>query len=231
MNSLAYLPVSSNSQARDLNIYRATSLAAVDGRQIVALAARRGGMAMGYYNPGEVLDLTTLELPGADFIDICLAGDYRYPSAVYSLTRDGHILAFNDVMADHKPGTVRYESITGVAYRILSAGDFVFVLTDDTLHVIHKLVDYLSGAFRVNRRTSNTSFGVEAIDMNLVGQRWLLVLLADRVLRLDLHALASDLDLVFKEKISVPEQNDIWLKAIRTDRKLDSHKSEFALVK
>ena len=184
---------------------------------------------MGVYKPGEILDLTTLEIPGADFIDICPAGNFDFPSAAYALTRDSHILAFNDVMNGDKSVTLRYEGMAGVAYRVLSAGDFVFVLTSKALHVIHNLVAYTPGSFRVNRRTSNTSFPLEAIDMNLVGQRWLLVLLADRVLRLDLHELARDLSPGFEVKIS--ESTDVWANATFNNRKLDAHKSDFAIAK
>lgn len=219
----------SNSQAMDLNVYRAASLVATDGRQVVALVARRGGMAMGYYKLGEVLDLTTIELPGADFIDICQGGYSGYPSAAYAITRDSHILAFGDIMSGDRPVTLRYERIVGTAYRILSAGEFVFVLTSRALHVIHNLTAHSTGSFRVNRTTQNKSFPLEAIDINLVGQRWLLVLLADRVLRMDLHELAKDLASDFEEKVSEP--TDVWADAIFKGHKLDSHKSDLVLVK
>ena len=217
------------SEPVDLNMYRVASLSATDGRQVVGIAARRGGVAMGFYKPGNMLNLTGLELPTADFIDICSAGNSNFPSAAYALTRDGHILAFDDVMNGMKPVTLRYESMSGVAYRILSVGDFVFVLTSKALHVIHNLVDYAPGSFRVNRRTKNTSFPLEAIDMNLVGQRWLLVLLPDRVLRLDLHELAKDLASGFEEIVSEP--TDIWANATFTERKLDAHKLDFTIAK
>ena len=219
----------SNSPERDLNVYRAASLTKTDGQQVVALAARCGGIAMGVYKPGEILDLATVEIPGADFIDICSAGNSNFPSAAYALTCDSHILAFDDVMNGIKPVTLRYESTAGVAYRILAAGDFVFVLTSQALHVIHNLVAHSPGSFRVNRRTRNTSFPLEAIDINLVGNRWLLVLLADGVLRFDLHELSRDLASGFEEKVSEP--TDVWANVIVTGRRLDSHKTDFALGK
>ena len=219
----------SGSEAMDLNVYRIVSLATTFGRQVVGLAARHGGLAMGYYKPGDMLDLRTLELPGADFIDICPIDNPEYPSAAYALTRDNHILALDDVLNSAKPVPLRYGSMVGVAYRILSAGDFVFVLTSMALHVIHKLVDFSSGAFRVNRRTSNTSFPLDAIDMNLVGNRWLMVLMADRVLRLDLNELARDLASEFDVKDS--DVTDVWANATIKERKLIHHRSDFALVK
>ncbi len=224
-----FLTFVSGSEAMDLNVYRAASLTAANGQQVVALAARCGGMAMGYYKPGDALDLTTLEITGADFIDICSVGSTCHPLAAYALTRDSRILAFNDVMNGEKPVTLRYESMAGVAYRILSAGDFVFVLTSKALHVIYKLVESSLESFVVNRRTPSTSFVLEAIDMNLVGNRWLLVLLADGVLRLDLHELAKDLTSDFEEIISEP--TDIWANAKVVERKLDAHKSDLIIAK
>ncbi len=217
------------SEVMDLNVYRAVSLATTAGQQVVALAARCGGVAMGLYKPGDILNLTALELPGADFIDICPAGNSDFPSAAYALTRDSYILAFQDVMIDRKPAKVHYDGIPGVAYRILSAGDFVFVLTSNALHVIYKLVESSLGSLRVNRRTPSTSFVLEAVDINLVGNRWLLVLLANGVLRLDLHELARDLSHSFEEKVSEP--TDVWANATFTERKLDSHKLDFTIAK
>ena len=219
----------SASDAMDLNVYRTVSLTSTAGRQVVALAARFGGVAMGLYKPGDMLNLTALELPDADFIDICSTGKSNFPLAAYAITRDSHILAFQDVMTDRKPNVVHYEGIPGVAYRILAAGDFVFVLTSKALHVIYKLVECSLGYFKVIRRTPSTSFVLEAIDISLVGNKWLLVLLADGVLRLDLHELAKDLASDFEDKVSSP--TDVWANPVVKVRQLDSHKSDFALVK
>ena len=71
----------SSSEAMDINVYRATSLIDERGRQVVVLAARCGGMATGYYAPGDLLDLTTMEIPGADFVDTCRSGISNLPSA------------------------------------------------------------------------------------------------------------------------------------------------------
>ena len=217
------------SDSMDLNIYRAASLASPDGAQVLAVAARSGGVAVGTYKPGGMLNLDASEWPGADVIDVCPTGHVGFPVAAYALTRDNHILAFNNVLNLREHDTVRYKSMTGVAYRILSAGDFVFVLTDKALHVVHNLVAHSPGLFRVNRRTRNTSCPLEAVDINLVGKRWLLVLLADSVLRLDLNALARDLASDFEERVSEP--TDVWSQAIFKVRHLDSQTSEFALVK
>ena len=65
--------------------------------------------------------------------------------------------------------------------------------------------------------------------MNLVVQRWLLVLLADRVFRLDLHELARDLASNFEEKVS--ELIDVWANATFTERKLDAHKWDSTIAK
>lgn len=219
----------SKSESMDLNVYRIASLVGMDGSQVVAMAARLGGVAVGRYKPGGILNLATIEMTDADFIDICPAGYPGFPTAAYALTRDNHILAFNNVLNVREHGTARYEGVAGVAYRILSAGDFVFVLTSKALHVIHNLVAHSPGSFRVNRRTRSTSFPLDAIDMNLVGNRWLMVLMADRVLRFDLNELARDLASEFEEAVS--ELTDVWTNATVKDRQLDSHKTEFALVK
>lgn len=219
----------STSESMDLNIYRVASLTSSDGSQVVAIAARSGGVAAGMYQPGRMLNLATLEMADADFIDICPTGYSEFPTSAYALTRDNHILAFNNILDIREHGLAYFEAVAGVAYRILSAGQFVFILNSRALHVIRNLVTHSPGSFRVNQRTQGTTLPLQAIDINLVGGRWLLVLLVDRVLRLDLDELAKVSASDFEEKVS--ELSDVWANATVRVRQLDSRTSEFATAK
>ena len=216
-------------EERDMYFYEVASLATVDGEQVVACACRRSGLAMGKYTKGETFNIVTLSTPKGDFIDICPAGIPSLPSAAYALTRDGTIYPFDNVLADRNPFAMRFQSVGGTAYRILASGNFVFVLTSRALHVIHKLLVNDNGLFDDNRDSRMVTFALEAVDMNLVGDRWLLVLLTDQVMRLDLELLKQTVP-EFPVETSEPESSEDSDHFIFEEMEMTSHKFDAKLV-
>ena len=214
---------------RDMYFYEIASLATAEGEQVLACALRTGGLAMARYKFGEGTHFTTFKNGQQDFIDICSAGNPTLPSAAYALTKDGTIYPFHNVLTDHHPFPIRFPSIQGTAYRILASGDFVFVLTSRALHVIHRPVVNDSGLFDDNRESRMLTFTVEAVDMNLVGGRWLLVLLTDRVERLDLELLAQTVP-EFPVETSEPKSPEDTEQFSYGELTLTSHKFDSKLV-
>ena len=116
--------------------------------------------------------------------------------AMCALTRDGRVFIYRNAL-DVKPGRTMWvmqcPNFTGVAYRVVSSGSFLFVLTSNKFHILHLSPTLTRGVLALPGRTRSTSCAVRAVDMNLVGDRWLLLLRANDVLRLDLHALPTTL--------------------------------------
>jgi hypothetical protein len=165
------------------------SLQAPDGQEIVASAVRCGGVAaMVFRGEDEKHILSTFTFNGLDVVDLCSLGKETAPEAAAALGRDGTLVLFRDVLRDRQPGTVKYQSVKGTAYRLLSARGYLFLLTSEALYVIAGLVDrFLTAA--EDTVTPVLVIPMEAVDAGLGGDRWLWIVVPDGVLRLDIELL------------------------------------------
>jgi hypothetical protein len=133
--------------------------------------------------------LSTLTFDGLDVVDVCPLGMQAAPEGAAALGRDGTLILFRDALRDSQPGTVRYETIRGTAYRLLCARGYLFLLTSEGLYVIAGLIDrFLSGGAN-NSVTPVLVVPMEAVDMNLIGDKWIWIVTPDGVLRFDIDTL------------------------------------------
>lgn len=181
--------------AHAINLYKCASFAP-GTRQVLAFAARLGGVAVTTYEEKRTLEFSAFKEVGCDFIDISPVALPGCTLAMCALTRDGRVFIYRNAL-DVKPGRTMWvmqcPNFTGVAYRVVSSGSFLFVLTSNKFHILHLSPTLTRGVLALPGRTRSTSCAVRAVDMNLVGDRWLLLLRANDVLRLDLHALPTTL--------------------------------------
>jgi hypothetical protein len=176
--------------AGEIYIYRVISLRTAGGEEVLACATRRGGVASMEFRAEERKHtLGTLTFGGLDVVDICPLVPGEASSAAAALGKDGTVILFRDVLHERKPSTVKYESVKGVAYRLLSAGGNLFLLTSEGLHVITALVDRFLNRSRVAPVTPVLVIPIEAVDANVVGDRWLLIVMSEGVLRVDVGLL------------------------------------------
>jgi hypothetical protein len=102
------------------------------------------------------------------------------------LARDGSIILFRDVLTDESPITAKFNRVQGTAYRLLGHGGELYVLTSKGLYVLGKLASrFLAGELDPGVVTQILTVPMDAVDMNLAGDRWLLVVMADEVRRFD----------------------------------------------
>jgi len=176
-----------------LYFYTLISLPTPEGGEVLACAARTGGIAaMEFKGEDQPQRLKTATFQGLDVVDLCPLLPGEKSTAIAALQRDGTVILFQDVLNDRQPVTIKYEAIKGTAYRVLSARGYLFLLTSEGLYVLFDLVNrFLSGA-RDAFRTRGRSFPLEAVDANLVGDQWILIVMPDGVLRLDISLLQPD---------------------------------------
>jgi hypothetical protein len=170
-----------------LYAYRAVVLHSNTDGEVLACAARRGGLAVGKFSgTAETNHMRTANFNDMDVVDICPLDPTGDTLAVAVLTRDGNIFLFRDVLRDAKPLKLTFRKVHGVAYRLLSCRGDVYVLTSDGVFVLGKL----SGRFLDNELASGTITPVlplpmNALDAAVIGDRWLLVVLPGEVRRFD----------------------------------------------
>jgi len=178
----------SSGPTEDAYFYRLISLQASSGQEIVACATRRGGVAaMEFRGEDQKHTLSTITFDGLDVVDLCPLGLQAAPEAAAALGRDGTLVLFRDVLSDRGPLAVKFQSIKGTAYRLLSARGHLFLLTSEALYVISDLVDRFVNADAPSLVTPVLAVPMEAVDAGLGSEQWLWIVMPDGVLRFDIE--------------------------------------------
>jgi hypothetical protein len=169
--------------------YRVISLTAPDGSELLAFANRRDGVGTTTFRAeGSGHKLRTLTFAGLDVVDVCPLNPGAISTAIAALGRDGTLILFADALHDRRPGAVVFPDIEGTAYRILSQRGHLFLFTSKGMFIIADLARrFLQGD--KDEPAWVMEFPMEVVDANLVGDRWLLVVGTDGVLKLDLTML------------------------------------------
>jgi hypothetical protein len=169
-----------------LYVYRVISLLSPSGTEVLACAARTGGVAAGEFSGPQTTKMRTATPSGLDVIDICPLASGSKSLAVGALGRDGSIILFRDVLTDDKPVTMKFKRVQGTAYRLLGHGGELYVLTSKGLYVLGKLASrFLARELYAGIVTQILAVPMDAVDANLAGDHWLLVVMPDEVRRFD----------------------------------------------
>ena len=169
-------------------------------RDLIVCALRRRGL--GVLLPSATIGSGTLYMvnhPGLDIIDVCLVGPPGRP-AVVALARNGTLVHApeaatmyrSDAPRDRWPMTSRFDDVTGTAYRVVSCQGHLVVLTSTGLHI---LFDWVSQFTRGLSAPPPGTFGqfiaVEAADIGVAENRYLLAVTADGVRVFDMRLIDS----------------------------------------
>jgi len=126
--------------------------------------------------------MSAISFDNLDVVDVCAIGQPGTSRAVAAIGKDGTLILMRDVLQDQKPLTLKYEVVTGVAYRLFSCRGDLFLLTSDGLYVLARLAEsFLKGPFPGNVTTPVLPLAMEAVDANLYLDKWLLVVMPDEV--------------------------------------------------
>ena len=180
-----------NPNKEGLYIYRVVVGSDNAGNDLLACAARQGGMGITEVRSGQTkYNMRLATFSGLDLVDVCFVGGSADAPAVAGVGRDGALLLVRDALRDQNPKTMKFNSVQGTVYRLLCARGHLFALTNKGLYALMGLGD------RLIRGLSSDKFDtrifvvpMEAVDANLIGDRWLLITMPDEVLRLDLDLL------------------------------------------
>lgn len=170
-----------------LDFYKVLSLDTVDG-EVLVCAVRKTGIATIECVDTTDPPLLNLIVPHElDVIDVCSLATADAPRAAAGLCRDGTLLFFNDILDATSIVQRRFDEFRGTAYRVLSAKELVIVLTSRGFYVLPELVERM----RQGQRPEALPIPLEAIDVNLVGERWLLAAMPGSVRRYDVNGFVA----------------------------------------
>jgi hypothetical protein len=179
-----------SSGPQEIYIYRLIALGTASGGEVIACAARKSGVAaMKFKGEGHDHMLSAFSSDGLDVVDVCSLGVEPSNNGIAAVGKDGTILLFQDVMTDRNPVAVRYPSLQGIPYRLLCTKGYLFLLTSMGLYVIAGLIDRSLIGIGHDAVTPVLFVPMEAVDAYLAGERWVLIVMPDGVLRFDVEFL------------------------------------------
>jgi hypothetical protein len=173
-----------------LNFYRVITIA-TSSYEIVACAARAGGVASTTLSGDmhSMRRITSVTFPGLDLVDVCSLG-LGSGSAVAAVAMNSTLVLLRDVLLERSPVTIRFNEIKGTAYRVFCYDGSLLVLTSTSLYVLSGLARrFLDGEDVLRVTIPVREVRMEAVDANMCRDRWMLVVLADQVYRLDVALL------------------------------------------
>jgi hypothetical protein len=177
----------------EMNLYAVAAFTDAEGADVLAFAARRGGLACATFGePTSRLTLRTMAVDGLDIVDIASLATARLPRAALAASKDGSLLFFDDINSTQKCRRLKFKTIAGSLYRVLVANEDVYLLTSKALY----LVPDLARTFREGNRNGTIDFSIlvipiQASDCTMVAENWLLAVGHHEVFRFNLPLLRS----------------------------------------
>jgi hypothetical protein len=178
----------------DLNFYRAVSLATTGHPETLVCAIRHGGIAaLAIPGPDTQSVVFSSTFPGLDLIDVCSLGSGLSTPAACGLGKDCILVFVRDVLGERKPVAIKLDAVQGTAYRLMSARGHLFILTSSSFYMFPELASHFLEGQPVERMpTQVREFRIEAVDANLIQDRWLLIVTTEGgVLRFDISELPA----------------------------------------
>lgn len=189
---------------QSFNFYKAAYLP-TPAREIVACATRFGGLVGLDLSPGAgTRKLYSQSQEGLDIVDVCALPSTAMSPAAAAVSKDCTIILSANVLEPSRTTAIKFLGIEGIAYRLLSTRGHLYLLTSKALYAMKGLASrFLLGEDVEYTANSWQRYSMDAIDINLVNDRFLLVVLVDGVRQIDVDQFPS-----VEKDLSVDEQSE-----------------------
>jgi hypothetical protein len=170
-------------------IYQVVTVQPSDGTELLVCATRKAGVAFAEVPDHEQSHiLNTRTFGKLDIVDVCPLNLAGYPAGVIAAGLEGSIVVFDDVRASTKPPIIKFPSLQGKVYRVMSVGGTICVLTSQSLVIYVKLAEQMAAGM-TSVKAETLTIRMKAVDANTVADRWVLAVLPDGLLRFDMNQL------------------------------------------
>jgi hypothetical protein len=186
-------PVAVMTPGKDgMYFYRLQVQAGRNGRDLFLCANRQSGIGIAEVQWGQRdYKMRTATFQGLDVIDVCAVGGEPESPAVAAVGYDGTLILVRDALHDTNPVTMKYDTIEGTAYRVLSVQGHLFLLTSHALYGLMGLGErLLRGHIRDRSTTPIFVAPMDAVEANPVSDSELLVVMPDEVRSYDVGSIA-----------------------------------------
>jgi hypothetical protein len=179
-----------------LNFYKVVRLGKCGRGDAFACAVRQHGI-LGV-TLSENIDLGSGDahtFPGLDVVSVCSLASPDWPLAAAGLGLDRTILLSRNVLEAQRPQTLRFDNLEGTAYTILSTNGHLFILTSTSLAIVLDVASSFLKGEALDGPTTIRQWPIRAVDIYLAYDRWLLLVLEDRVISVSIDRLVPRGDL------------------------------------
>ncbi len=173
--------------------YRVLALPGTSGRDLIVCAGRSGGISFGEWSLTQAeITMRAISFAGLDVVDVCSIGNRKHPRAIAALCKDGAIVLSEDISGDQNPSLINYASLRGTAYRVVQCRGHLFVLTTSGVFGLWNLADkFVNGTLGRKEEILILAMQLEATDINVVMDRYLMIVMLEGVGRVDISLLQS----------------------------------------
>jgi hypothetical protein len=178
---------------QDMYFYQVIALPGRKGKDLLVCACRRGGVGITESRWGaQTYHMGLATFPGLDVVDVCAVASKPAAPAVVALGRDGTLVFVRNAFRPENPVTRKFNTVKGTAYRVLSSGQHLFMLTSQALYALLKLGGQLvQGTPPGEFATQILTIHIDAADVNLVGGKWLVAVTGDSIRRFSVPSLVA----------------------------------------
>jgi len=177
-----------------------------DGQDLWACAGRAGGLialTLDKNSRPSISRSLQSAIKPKDYVYSCSIGNMNMPRAAASLSRDGEVDFFVDLMEERMPLTWHFGDTQGVAYSMAAVDGHLFIATSKGIYTCVDIVSrFLRGELKVGvEAVTVRHLPVEIIDFAILYERWMMVLLHDKVLTFDIN------DMLMPSRFVAPKQS------------------------
>jgi hypothetical protein len=197
----AAIDVQNTAPARELQYFYDYAVLGPDsdsGAEISVFACRTDGLAFFQSEPGFGLRFkkkSELRSQRVDFISVTSIRSTALPLAMIGLGKDRSLHFMRDPFRSPIIDSLALPFVPGTAYKVLRHGPHAILFTSKGICIVLDVVSQFHRGKYIGGHRAVRFLQMEAIDINIAFDKWLLVVTSDGVVRMDLAELLPGVDI------------------------------------
>jgi hypothetical protein len=178
--------------------YDFAALGIDSGKEVSVCAGRSDGLLFLHVLPGTGITPIKLSKVGdknIDFVGVISIRNPVSPLAMVGLGKNRSLHFFRDPLRLREIDSVEFSYIPGTAYKVLRHGVHVIMLTSKGVCIIVNIIRQFHNGDNIGGERKVRFIKIEAVDINIAFDKWLLVVTTSGVVRMDLEELIPSVEI------------------------------------
>jgi hypothetical protein len=184
------------------------------GPEISVCACRSDGLVLFLVEPGSgLVSIKSVKVGDKviDMVGVISIYNADFPLALIGLGKNRSLHFFRDPLHMREIDSLEFPYIPGTAYKLLRYGAHVILLTSKGICFIPSIVGQFHRGESIEGERRVRFFKIEAIDINIAFDKWLLVVIPDGIIRMELAKVlpGADIPEVIKRRMNAGFE-ELW---------------------